>query len=86
MHVFSSNIWNGILIKRVYQFKYLGVTYDEHLSWNTRIGELVSKSSKRLGMLRRMGDNLTVCTANAVYIYIYIYTYIYIHIYIYIYI
>ena len=35
------NMWNGILIKRVYQFKYLGVTFDEHLSWNMHVGELI---------------------------------------------
>ena len=50
--VISFNImWNEILMKRVYQFKYLGITFDEHLSWNMHIGELVSKVSKRLGML-----------------------------------
>ncbi len=67
--VINFNImWNGILIKRVYQFKYLGVTFDEHLSWNMHIGELVSKTSKKLGMLRRMRGSLTVYSANAVYI------------------
>ena len=40
--VINFNImWNGILIKRVYQFKYLGVTFDEHLSWNMHVGELI---------------------------------------------
>ncbi len=42
-------MWNRILIKQVYQFKYLGVTFDEHLSWNMHIDELVSKTSKKLG-------------------------------------
>ncbi len=67
--VINFNImWNGIFIKRVYQFKYLGVTFDEHLSWNMHIGELVSKTSEKLGMLRRMRGSLTVYSANAVYI------------------
>ena len=41
---------------------------DEHLSWNMRIGELISKTNEKLGMLRRMRGNLTVYSANAVYI------------------
>ena len=61
-------MWNGILIKRVNQFKYLGVTFDENLSWNAHVSELVSKASRRLGMLRRIRGNLTVYCANAVYI------------------
>ena len=44
------------------------MTFDEHLSWNMHIGELVSKTSKKLGMLRRMRGSLTVYSANAVYI------------------
>ena len=41
---------------------------DEHLFWNMRIGELISKTSEKLGMLRRMRGNLTVYSANAMYI------------------
>ena len=44
---------------------------DEHLSWNMRIGELISKTSEKLGILRRMRDNLTVYSANAMYNYIF---------------
>jgi hypothetical protein len=41
-------------IKRVSKSKTLGVIVDEHLSWNDQIQSIVSKSSKGIGMIRRI--------------------------------
>ena len=41
-------------IKRVDKSKTLGVIVDEHLSWNDQIQSIVSKSSKGIGMIRRI--------------------------------
>ena len=41
-------------IKRVNKSKTLGVIVDEHLSWNDQIQSIVSKSSKGIGMIRRI--------------------------------
>ena len=59
--------WNGLSIKQVYKFKYLGVIYD-NLSWKTHVGGLQSKIGKRLGILKRIRGSLTVDAANAVYV------------------
>ena len=41
-------------IKRVNKSKTLGVIVDEHLLWNDQIQSIVSKSSKGIGMIRRI--------------------------------
>ena len=41
-------------IKRVNKSKTLRVIVDEHLSWNDQIQSIVSKSSKGIGMIRRI--------------------------------
>ena len=42
---------NGTSIKRVSQFKYLVVVFDERLSWNDHVKFILAKSGKRVGML-----------------------------------
>ena len=42
----------GSSIKRVSSFKYLGVVLDEVLNWNAHLNFIISKGSKRIGMLR----------------------------------
>ena len=50
---------HGQKIKRVSSFYYLGVTLDEHLSWNEHVEIICHKVSKRLGLLSRIRSYLT---------------------------
>ena len=45
---------NGSAIKRVTDFKCLGVILDERFSWNQRVKAIVSKAGRRVGMLGRV--------------------------------
>ena len=58
---------NGHLIKRKMHFTYLGVVLDETLSFNEHVKHVLSKAGKRLGMLGRIRDNLSMNTANTIY-------------------
>ena len=58
---------DGKQIKRVSEFTYLGVVFDERLSFNGLIKKLISKAGKRVGMVLRLRDNLTLHSANVVY-------------------
>ena len=58
---------DGYVIKRVHEFKYLGVVMDEYLSWNAHIKCIVSKAGKRLGMLNRIRKDVNMNTANIIY-------------------
>ena len=64
---FNINI-NGLSIKRVYEFMYLGVIFDDTISWTSHIKYIVSRAGKRLGMLSRLRRNLTVHAANTLYL------------------
>ena len=64
---FSVNI-NGVPIKRVTEFRYLGVVFDERLSWNEHIKSILCKAGKRVGMLGRVRRHITSHSANTVYI------------------
>ena len=57
----------GKQIKRVSEFTYLGVVFDERLSFNGHVKKLISKAGKRVGMVGRLRDNLTLHSANVVY-------------------
>ena len=46
----SVNI-DGKELTRVAEYKYLGVILDESLSWNAHVNYLMSKVSKRIGIL-----------------------------------
>ena len=41
---------NGSAIKCVTEFNYLGVIFDEHLSWNEHVKEIVSKTGRRVAL------------------------------------
>ena len=56
-----SVIVNGSAITRVTEFKYSGVIFDEHLSWNKHVESIVSKAGI-VGLTRRY----TTHTANAI--------------------
>ena len=56
--------FKGRPIKRVFKFKYLGVIFDEHISWNFHVKYVLARAGKRLGMLGRIRGNLTSDCAN----------------------
>ena len=58
---------NNNVIKRVFHFTYLGIVFDDRLSWNEHIKHLISKAGKRVGMLGRLRGDLTRESANIVY-------------------
>ena len=58
---------NGSAIKRVTESKYLGVIFDEHLSWNEHVKEIVSKTGRLVGLLGRVRRYVTTHTANAIF-------------------
>ena len=58
---------HGQNIERVSSFCYLGVTLDEHLSWNEHVEMICRKVSKRLGLLSRIRPYLTQNAAKCVY-------------------
>ena len=59
---------DGKQIERVHEFTYLGMVFNERLSWGTHVKKMISKAGKRVGMLGRRRDNLTTHSANVVYI------------------
>ena len=61
---------NGSAIKRVTESKYLGVIFDEHLSWNQHVKEIVSKTGRRVGLLGRVRRYITTHSANAIFFYV----------------
>ena len=46
-------------IERVHEFTYLGVVFDEHLSWGSHVKKVISKAGKHVGMLGHLHDKLT---------------------------
>ena len=50
---------DGKQIERVHEFTYLGVVFDERLSWGSHVRKVISKAGKRVGMLGCLCDNLT---------------------------
>ena len=59
---------HGKQLERVHEFTYLGVVFDERLSWGSHVKKMISKAGKRVGMLGRLRDNLTTHSANVVHI------------------
>ena len=58
---------NGSSIKRVSQFKYLGVVFDERLSWNDHVKFILAKAGKRVGMLGRIRYCITWHSVKIIY-------------------
>ena len=54
----------GKQLDKVTVFKYLGVLINENLSWSDHVDYVISKVSKRLGMLQRIKHLLPVWTRN----------------------
>ena len=59
---------NGSAIKRVTEFKFLGVVVDEHLSWNEHVKAIVSKAGRQVGMLGCVRRYITTDSANAIFL------------------
>ena len=58
---------NGTYIKRVSQFKYLGVVFDERLSCNDHVKFILAKAGKRVGVLGRIRYCITWHSAKIIY-------------------
>ena len=54
-------------INRVFEFKSLGVIFDEPISWNSHVKYVLSWSGKRLRILGGIRGNLTSDCANSIY-------------------
>ena len=58
---------NGSDLKRISEYKYLGVVMDECLTWKAHVKYLLGKVGKRIGMLGRARKNISMHSANKVY-------------------
>ena len=58
---------NGSDLKRVSEYKYLGVVMDECLTWKAHVRYLLGKVGKRIGMLGRARKNISMHSANKVH-------------------
>ena len=57
------------MIKQISKYKYLGVIMDDSLSWKDYVHHILMKTSTRLGMLRRLRNDISMYAANIVYKY-----------------
>ena len=55
---FAGVTFKGRPIMRVFEFRYLGVVFDEHISWNSHVKYVLSRAGKRLGMRGHIRGNL----------------------------
>ena len=53
---------NNDRLENVTEFKYLGVTINQYLTWHDHIDQLRSKVAKRLGVLKRIARKIYVTT------------------------
>ena len=59
--------YDGTPLTRSTTFKYLGIYIDQSLGFNDHIKYIIKKTSKRLGLLRRIRGSLTIDIANHLY-------------------
>lgn len=57
---------NGCPIKCVVEFRYLGSLFYKCITWKSHIASILSKAGKRVGILRRIRNDLTSYCANIV--------------------
>jgi len=50
---------NGIVLQKVQEAKFLGVTIDENLNWNSHLAKLAKKLAACSGMLNRIKTYIT---------------------------
>lgn len=58
---------NGIAIERVQNCKFLGVFFDERLSWSYHVDHLCKKMRKNIGILKKVSSILEVPTMKTLY-------------------
>ena len=58
---------NGETINRVNQYQYLGVTFDQDMSFSEQLSKVSKKLSQWINMLKRVMVNITSATANIIY-------------------
>ena len=54
-------------LKRVMEYKYLGIVLDDALTWKSHVDYISVKVGKRLGLLRRTREDLTANATNLIY-------------------
>ena len=59
---------NGHSIERVNEFNFLGLTVDEHLTWNGHINKISNKISRTLGIISRVRKFLPVDILKQLYV------------------
>ena len=65
---FQIQVHRHTTIRRVFEFSYLGIVFDEQVNWNTHMKYVLGKAGKRIGMLGRIRKNLNVHCANTIYV------------------
>ena len=58
---------NGETINRVNQYKYLRVTFDQHMSFSEQLSKVSKKLSQRINMLKRVRRSIMSATTNLIY-------------------
>ena len=58
---------NNYQIEKVSEFNFLGITIDEHLSWNNHIQKISNKISRNIGCLYRLKNFLPIFTLKLLY-------------------
>ena len=58
---------NGKIIERIREFKYLGVTLDEHLNFESHINNIYNKACSKLGAIRKTRNCVGHSTALTLY-------------------
>lgn len=46
--------YNNNLIEQVKKYKYLGLTFDEELTWNEQVNQVISKAAKIAGLFKKL--------------------------------
>ena len=58
---------NGNPIAQVTRHRHLGVTFNERLSWKDHVHDVLKKSAKKIGLLRRLGRQLSSTVVRDLY-------------------
>ena len=58
---------NGNQIAQVTRHRHLGVTFNERLSWKDHVHDVIKKSAKKIGLLRRLGRQLSSTVVRDLY-------------------
>ena len=67
IHLVPNITINNIMIERVEDFNFLGITINEMLNWNTHISKLSTKVSKSIGILYKLKSLLPLYILKILY-------------------